>query len=162
MVSGLFFWPLCVSTVFFFLMIRRPPRSTRTDTLFPYTTLFRSRRLGDLLDEARLADLERNRRQYNRLPVVPAFFDDVRRAHHNRAASSGIGVARAALAEHHRAGREIGTGDDRHQFLERDRRAAFKLAVDPRKRRVAHLDRKSGGSGKSVSGRLNPGGCRTI
>src|SRR3546814_13974109 len=26
-------------------MIRRPPRSTRTDTLFPYTTLFRSRRL---------------------------------------------------------------------------------------------------------------------
>src|SRR3546814_9667881 len=27
-------------------MIRRPPRSTRTDTLFPYTTLFRSHRLG--------------------------------------------------------------------------------------------------------------------
>src|SRR3546814_19538228 len=27
---------------FFFLMIRRPPRSTLTDTLFPYTTLFRS------------------------------------------------------------------------------------------------------------------------
>src|SRR3546814_13016282 len=31
-----------LSFVFFFLMIRRPPRSTRTDTLFPYTTLFRS------------------------------------------------------------------------------------------------------------------------
>src|SRR3546814_12555762 len=31
------------ATIFsFFLMIRRPPRSTRTDTLFPYTTLFRS------------------------------------------------------------------------------------------------------------------------
>src|SRR3546814_11550297 len=30
------------SSIFFFLMIRRPPRSTRTDTLFPYTTLFRS------------------------------------------------------------------------------------------------------------------------
>src|SRR3546814_7197311 len=28
-------------------MIRRPPRSTRTDTLFPYTTLFRSRRRAD-------------------------------------------------------------------------------------------------------------------
>src|SRR3546814_7568723 len=27
-------------------MIRRPPRSTRTDTLFPYTTLFRSRPVG--------------------------------------------------------------------------------------------------------------------
>src|SRR3546814_5421192 len=35
---------LCSTTdfSFFFLMIRRPPRSTRTDTLFPYTTLFRS------------------------------------------------------------------------------------------------------------------------
>src|SRR3546814_5119739 len=32
-------------------MIRRPPRSTRTDTLFPYTTLFRS--LKKQLDEAR-------------------------------------------------------------------------------------------------------------
>src|SRR3546814_14134756 len=30
------------SLTVFFLMIRRPPRSTRTDTLFPYTTLFRS------------------------------------------------------------------------------------------------------------------------
>src|SRR3546814_17741991 len=35
---------LCVYVFFFFffLMIRLPPRSTRTDTLFPYTTLFRS------------------------------------------------------------------------------------------------------------------------
>src|SRR3546814_9037732 len=31
-------------------MIRRPPRSTRTDTLFPYTTLFRSRHLHDRVD----------------------------------------------------------------------------------------------------------------
>src|SRR3546814_12733525 len=43
----------------FFLIIRRPPRSTRTDTLFPYTTLFRSavpachRRLPDLVRAAR-------------------------------------------------------------------------------------------------------------
>src|SRR3546814_15593353 len=53
--SSLFLYPavtiLCYSivdvfiVVFFFLMIRRPPRSTRTDTLFPYTTLFRSRSL---------------------------------------------------------------------------------------------------------------------
>src|SRR3546814_9449549 len=52
----------------FFLMIRRPPRSTRTDTLFPYTTLFRSadaaaaartrpprRRPGELLTDRRAA-----------------------------------------------------------------------------------------------------------
>src|SRR3546814_20571346 len=31
----------------FFLMIRRPPRSTRTDTLFPYTTLFRSKIIAE-------------------------------------------------------------------------------------------------------------------
>src|SRR3546814_7946666 len=33
-------------------MIRRPPRSTRTDTLFPYTTLFRSVVAGDELAQA--------------------------------------------------------------------------------------------------------------
>src|SRR3546814_1504861 len=33
---------LCFLLFLFFLMIPRPPRSTRTDTLFPYTTLFRA------------------------------------------------------------------------------------------------------------------------
>src|SRR3546814_346689 len=50
---------LDVLLVFFFLMIRRPPRSTRTDTLFPYTTLFRSRapaRSAAGLPGLRLAD----------------------------------------------------------------------------------------------------------
>src|SRR3546814_16279207 len=37
--------PRCLS-ILFFLMIRRPPRSTRTDTHFPYTTLFRSAALA--------------------------------------------------------------------------------------------------------------------
>src|SRR3546814_2408398 len=36
-----------VCGICFFLMIRRPPRSTRTDTLFPYTTLFRSNAAGN-------------------------------------------------------------------------------------------------------------------
>src|SRR3546814_18129889 len=35
---------------FFVIMIRRPPRSTRTDTLFPYTTRFRSPRRGQRAD----------------------------------------------------------------------------------------------------------------
>src|SRR3546814_5607396 len=39
-------------------MIRRPPRSTRTDTLFPYTTLFRSRRVAEVLRPQRLGRLE--------------------------------------------------------------------------------------------------------
>src|SRR3546814_197215 len=43
-------WLLCL---FFFLMIRRPPRSTRTDTLFPYTTLFRSKRARPVNADAR-------------------------------------------------------------------------------------------------------------
>src|SRR3546814_16186925 len=51
--------------ILFFLMIRRPPRSTRTDTLFPYTTLFRSDHVdrqqalglyGAMLIEPRIAD----------------------------------------------------------------------------------------------------------
>src|SRR3546814_6023599 len=47
MLSRVFFF-YCLVFCIFFLMIRRPPRSTRTDTLFPYTTLFRS--LVDLAD----------------------------------------------------------------------------------------------------------------
>src|SRR3546814_15693555 len=51
--------------LFFFLMIRRPPRSTRTDTLFPYTTLFRSHhRLSESYswwkDTAAICDPARN------------------------------------------------------------------------------------------------------
>src|SRR3546814_20237530 len=41
---------LIILLSFFFLMIRRPPRSTRTDTLFPYTTLFRSSRQNIEID----------------------------------------------------------------------------------------------------------------
>src|SRR3546814_14788576 len=43
----------------FFLMIRRPPRLTRTDTLFPYTTLFRSREpcQGRSIAQAQSVDL---------------------------------------------------------------------------------------------------------
>src|SRR3546814_20752204 len=46
LISPVLFVVICVLVLIFFvgffLMIRRPPRSTRTDTLFPYTTLFRS------------------------------------------------------------------------------------------------------------------------
>src|SRR3546814_2499774 len=61
--------------LFFFLMIRRPPRSTRTDTLFPYTTLFRA---GQHLSSARMGtQLKRCRSQqialtpYRHLPITP-------------------------------------------------------------------------------------------
>src|SRR3546814_1515114 len=44
-------------------MIRRPPRSTRTDTLFPYTTLFRSHQPSDI-DDAQ--QKYQKQRQYHR------------------------------------------------------------------------------------------------
>src|SRR3546814_4183255 len=57
-------------------MIRRPPRSTRTDTLFPYTTLFRSLSHADAGDDAgdgvlvcrpfEDVDIERHRRRSRR------------------------------------------------------------------------------------------------
>src|SRR3546814_8781643 len=54
----------------FLLMIRRPPRSTRTDTLFPYTTLFRSARLH-LFPEASQRPYENSRQE----PEVKASTD---------------------------------------------------------------------------------------
>src|SRR3546814_5571888 len=43
-------------------MIRRPPRSTRTDTLFPYTTLFRSLLVSIAFDEITAAGVDRQKR----------------------------------------------------------------------------------------------------
>src|SRR3546814_13787203 len=57
----------CVSFVCFFLMIRRPPRSTRTDTLLPYTTLFRSTGGAGAPRRARFR-FRRRRRHHRRLP----------------------------------------------------------------------------------------------
>src|SRR3546814_20513182 len=50
---------------FFFLMIRRTPISTRTDTLFPYTTLFRSRAVLAIADQRRQLgrEMPRDRRR---------------------------------------------------------------------------------------------------
>src|SRR3546814_2927699 len=72
-------WIAIINTVIFavcifFLMIRRPPRSTRTDTLFPYTTLFRAlrpghprRRLAPVAAQRAAAELRADRLQ----PLVP-------------------------------------------------------------------------------------------
>src|SRR3546814_1627732 len=59
-------------------MIRRPPRSTRTDTLFPYTTLFRSDYALDFLDVIRFQRMTPDlyalgvRQNVNELPAVPS------------------------------------------------------------------------------------------
>src|SRR3546814_4118854 len=72
-----------------FLMIRRPPRSTRTDTLFPYTTLFRSRTSKVSLhgEERRAGDDPRRAR---------APFGGARRT----AAPRGVRVGHGRLAQH--------------------------------------------------------------
>src|SRR3546814_15802761 len=57
---------MCIIVFFFFLMIRRPPRSTRTDTLFPYTTLFRSAHQAAFPLKSPSA---KGRRNVNRLPA---------------------------------------------------------------------------------------------
>src|SRR3546814_19000924 len=56
----------------FFLMIRRPPRSTRTDTLFPYTTLFRS----DRADRRQRDDAGADRRFGDRRHGLGRRYDD--------------------------------------------------------------------------------------
>src|SRR3546814_19210102 len=75
-----------IVSCFFFLMIRRPPRSTRTDTLFPYTTLFRSE-FGDderlLGPHSRQNIVEKRLRQFDlrNMRVDVDAFDRGRRLH---------------------------------------------------------------------------------
>src|SRR3546814_4530505 len=97
-------------------MIRRPPRSTRTDTLFPYTTLFRSRR-GDLARPARPLPVLRRGKAVCPFPEAGGALHPVRGAarppalrrcgalaHHprgrpHRGAADAVGRARQSLAD---------------------------------------------------------------
>src|SRR3546814_13461801 len=107
-------------------MIRRPPGSTRTDTPFPYPTLFRSRR-----------------DQHARLP-------------------GEVGLAQPATGQG-APGRR-----DPHEFLLKQRlqpQAPGNLGERPQgkvDRALVQIDRKSVGSGKSVSVRVDLGGRRII
>src|SRR3546814_5194233 len=104
---------ICSCVVFFFLIIRRPPRSTRTYTLLPYTTLFRSiagvHQLGDLLDQElrqRLLEGQANALQ----PFRPAYqspFQDVHAQHRCRddAADDDGQAVRGAVHRRHMADR---------------------------------------------------------
>src|SRR3546814_5189409 len=64
-------------------MIRRPPRSTRTDTLFPYTTLFRS-----VLPRRRSRGRAKELSQHQALPPAQALAG-IERKHHDRARDPG-------------------------------------------------------------------------
>src|SRR3546814_6419002 len=78
-ILGLFVYCiLIISSLFFFLMIRRPPISTRTDTLFPYTTLFRSvdREAADRFHSLSYLELEQEVQKIDRLTEI-----EIGRAH---------------------------------------------------------------------------------
>src|SRR3546814_12786626 len=70
------------SVFFFFLMIRRPPRSTRTDTLFPYTTLFRSQAGIDRRRERRIVEGHGHVRPFGLADFLPRRADVVARRLH--------------------------------------------------------------------------------
>src|SRR3546814_17952603 len=105
-------WFLVLSSVFF-LMIRRPPRSTRTYTLFPYTTLFRSAEADTapffLDSDAVQAQFAHRRPEFTREPVLGIHLRGQRRA-------LRVGKAPHALADHPRAfsPRKLKTGGAAH------------------------------------------------
>src|SRR3546814_15258482 len=108
-------------------MIRRPPRSTRTDTLFPYTTLFRSVHLGGFFAEQALrarADALRLAAQRHEIEIglEHLLVRPVRRERLTRAHLADLGspVALAGLRE---AGVEEG-GE-----LHRERRGAARAVA---------------------------------
>src|SRR3546814_7875673 len=85
-------------------MIRRPPRSTRTDTLFPYTTLFRS---AEALAIVAGAEAVRRRARPAEIPIAAARAAQLQRRPGGRAAVFCHRQAVAGLAR----GRAVGGGD---------------------------------------------------
>src|SRR3546814_2912578 len=80
-------------------MIRRPPRSTRTDTLFPYTTLFRSGRIDRCINPQNLHRL--------RVGPVPEtmrnVWGDERRVHRLQFVHFAVNIEIGVTAEQHHA-----------------------------------------------------------
>src|SRR3546814_13168313 len=96
-------------------MIRRPPRSTRTDTLFPYTTLFRSGRTDRAGLHAHPADRDldhRGLRRHARL-VSPPLRMGVDRVHHRRD-HRAVAPGMAALSRRLHPVAAVSPGDRTH------------------------------------------------
>src|SRR3546814_13542479 len=139
-------------------MIRRPPRSTRTDTLFPYTTLFRSRSveyldLGNLnrLDRHEIGGVERID------PSQIRAFDDLRGRFRRETDASGNGGHRRqsvpAVVGSHFGILAVG-----HRSLPRWTNKGIDQDIAQAKRLARGSDRKSVVWGQSVQVRENLGG----
>src|SRR3546814_6299769 len=85
-------------------MIRRPPRSTRTDTLFPYTTLFRSLHRV----QRKLADVERDELPFGEAAVLKRVFRIARLGEVARRKLARIGDDEAARLQRADIGLERG------------------------------------------------------
>src|SRR3546814_15028860 len=91
-------------------MIRRPPRSTRTDTLFPYTTLFKSRQTKDTL-QPRHPGLVPGSNMPQVLPLVESWMPEPVRHDDRRALTSRL----PRIGEQHVAVfRDLDPGASRH------------------------------------------------
>src|SRR3546814_16054435 len=131
---------------FFFLKIRRPPRSTRPDTLFPYTTRFRSEAAGTC---------ERKFSSFITTTVAPdvRLWQEARTTPPLEARISHVRTRLHPPAAPEPAGGRCTRGGNRGPGLRA--RLPRPYGVDP-------LDRKSVVSGKSVSVRVDLGGRRLI
>src|SRR3546814_20094057 len=128
--------------LFFFVIIRRPPGSTRTDTLFPYTTLFRSGAAARSLEVSAGSVPPRGGL---RLPPP----DSGGAAGHEHAAQAG--------GRSDQPGRDADPGRRRLRHRLRHSLAGAD-ATAPGHLPSSHGDRKSVGLGKRVTLRVNLGG----
>src|SRR3546814_16762097 len=126
-------------------MIRRPPRSTRTDTLFPYTTLFRS------LGEPGLSiGFEIQLVIWLWLTVLFGTFAEALAEGRGRAQAASLRATKAEL----RAKLMLGVGDT-YELVAASQLEKGEIVL-------VETDRKSGVSGKSVSVRVDHGGRQII
>src|SRR3546814_13286936 len=111
-------------------MIRRPPRSTRTDTLFPYTTLFRSTDAGDHLPARHLVtDVDQHLAVMTIARRITVAVIDLHQI--------AVAGARASIRDH-AGGHRVDIGAGRRREVH-----AFLSCQTPRERIGAHADRKS-------------------
>src|SRR3546814_9855096 len=115
--------------MFFLLMIRRPPRSTRTDSLFPYTTLFRSTR----------ADLRRHRRDRRRV----ADRDQRNLPHQHR--------RHRPLQWHRHGGDDLGRSEEHTSELQSLMRTSYAVFCLKKKKYKAQITQKSTQSRRSIT-----------
>src|SRR3546814_14068404 len=136
-------------------MIRRPPRSTLTDTLFPYTPRFRSptsaiarhrRRSGSRRRRQQRRERRRGRRDARRVDAAGVVARDMVKA----------------VQPEHAGDRGIARGDDRTQFARRQSVARIGTLEPRQPCEQPPRDRKRVVSGKRVSVSVDLGGRRLI